>query len=563
MPDANDATPASAQDAAAADRLKPGLRAGWVWHATLETRAAGQWSVLAGVETVAAVALYWWIAWRFDTHLHLVTSVFIAPLLLLRSPESIQAGVQWFLGDESWPKWRTMLSVGAVSMLACASTYCLAQWLNHRWLPGLTGWALFGWSASIGAICVPFLSACAFAYGVAFAGNHGMTNAFELAKFGELTPYDEGLFEGFTLYMNKLGLAVLVVASVLIAGLVAAVIAVTGAGIGAMVGAIASALMIVIAAFVAFAAVLESKNRDSGKSASAVIAVILGPSYGAGLVFRSLISRAAATLRHPLNGALRLPENWRENNFLTDSFVPAELLPGIRETEPMFALDGLMRAFVGERDKPTRVLHAVTGAFFFLPAFLYRLNIKATAWFWWPLAYLLKPAPVPDEVGQQKEALCAPWTDPFELVKLGGSVVFTVASLVLLGVDLSTLWALRPLQALPLAAKVTLAVDWARYAPWHWAQLVIALSGVGMFWLAGKAVSNARNDNWPNFYQQNAGWAVPLMTGLRRVRVLATVALVVMGLGALLVEYRDQWTAYVPVPAEWLTALARFYTNTR
>lgn len=71
----------------------------WVWRATLESRAAGKVSVLAVGETVFAVALYWWIAIRWDTHWHLVTSVFIAPLLLVRSPESIDAGVRWFLTD--------------------------------------------------------------------------------------------------------------------------------------------------------------------------------------------------------------------------------------------------------------------------------------------------------------------------------------------------------------------------------------------------------------------------------------------------------------------------------
>ena len=72
-------------------------RRNWVWHSTLETRAAGRVSVLACVETLFAVALYWWIALRYHTHWHLVSSVFIAPLLLLRSPESMKLGVQWFL----------------------------------------------------------------------------------------------------------------------------------------------------------------------------------------------------------------------------------------------------------------------------------------------------------------------------------------------------------------------------------------------------------------------------------------------------------------------------------
>src|SRR6185436_9213931 len=81
----------------------------WVWRASIASRAAGKVSVLACAETLFAVVLYWWIAIRWGTHVHLLTSVFIAPLLLLRSPESIEMGVRWFQKDwfgfkkyESW-----------------------------------------------------------------------------------------------------------------------------------------------------------------------------------------------------------------------------------------------------------------------------------------------------------------------------------------------------------------------------------------------------------------------------------------------------------------------------
>ena len=97
----------------------------WVWHATLESRKAGQVSVLACAETIFAVVLYWWIAIQYDTHWHLVSSVFVAPLLLLRSPESISTGLHWFnhewLQDtpyRSWPRWKKGLWITAVGHLA-------------------------------------------------------------------------------------------------------------------------------------------------------------------------------------------------------------------------------------------------------------------------------------------------------------------------------------------------------------------------------------------------------------------------------------------------------------
>lgn len=50
------------------------------------------------------------------------------------------------------------------------------------------------------------------------------------------------------------------------------------------------------------------------------------------------------------------------------------------------------------------------------------------------------------------------------------------------------------------------------------------------------------------------------MTGLQRLRTLATIALLFMALGALLLQ--DQtWQAHVSVPESWIAALKQFYRN--
>lgn len=111
----------------------PAVGRGWVWTSSLESRAAGQKSVLACVETLVGVAAYWWIALRFNTHWHLVSSVVIAPLLLLlRSPESIAAGLRWFGKDwfgfenyETWPKGSKAFWMGAASVVSGVTIYCL------------------------------------------------------------------------------------------------------------------------------------------------------------------------------------------------------------------------------------------------------------------------------------------------------------------------------------------------------------------------------------------------------------------------------------------------------
>jgi hypothetical protein len=193
----------------------------------------------------------------------------------------------------------------------------------------------------------------------------------------------------------------------------------------------------------------------------------------------------------------------------------------------------------------------------FFPSFLYRINIKATCWFWWPLALLLKPVPLADEESQRKQALCWPWTNPFQKIVIGGSVLLVLFSLVLHNIRLGAWMDLGKVAALPGALKVLLAVDWGNYKPWHWAQWIIAVSGLGMLVIAGNARSHVVNGNWETFSQR---WPshIRRMTGLSRIRSLATIILLMMALGALSLANRS-WLNWVPVPERWIHAMEKFY----
>ncbi|MBI5772466.1 MAG: hypothetical protein HZA89_01840 [Verrucomicrobia bacterium] len=513
----------------------------WVWYSSLASRAAGQVSVLACMETLCAVALYWWIAIRYDTHWHLVSSVCIAPLLLLRSPESMATGVRWFLKDwfgfnsyEQWLKGKRACWFGALALVSALPTYFFAHWLSHRWLPGLERGSLFGWAAAIEASSVvgAYLVAGASAGVVAGAGAGAAAGAGAVAGEGMVAGEGAGAFA--------------------LAG------AVTGAAVGAFVGASAIAGAVVGAGAIAGAVAGAVVGAVVGAGAIAGAVTAFGRGAGAGLAVRGLLLRVLATLCYIPNGIKRVPENWRENNFLTDSFLPAELMPGIRDYRPTLSLDGLHKRWIDEQIKSMWLSYALAGVIFFLPAFIYRLNIKATAWFWWPLAYLLKSAPVADAEGQQKQALCWPWTNPFQKLWIIVSVLLTVVSLTLHNLDRAALLEVANLPALPLALKVLLAIDWAHLSPWHWAQWIIAGAGAGMLALAGNARSHDVNGNWRE-YRQRWPQNIRLMTGLQRLRTLATTALLLMALGALLLQDRT-WQTYVSVPGNWLQSLEQFYS---
>ena len=66
----------------------------WVWWCNEKSIAAGKVSVLAIVETFAAVGVWWWLAMHFNWSIFSFVALFAAPMLLLRSEESIAGGVE-------------------------------------------------------------------------------------------------------------------------------------------------------------------------------------------------------------------------------------------------------------------------------------------------------------------------------------------------------------------------------------------------------------------------------------------------------------------------------------
>lgn len=67
-----------------------------VWISTEESLRNREVSFLAIIETILAVVIYWGIAVYFDTYLHILFSVFLTPLLLLQSHESMKMGLELF-----------------------------------------------------------------------------------------------------------------------------------------------------------------------------------------------------------------------------------------------------------------------------------------------------------------------------------------------------------------------------------------------------------------------------------------------------------------------------------
>ena len=78
-----------------------------------------------------------------------------------------------------------------------------------------------------------------------------------------------------------------------------------------------------------------------------------------------------------------------------------------------------------------------------------------------------------------------------------------------------------------------------------------------MLALAGNARSHDVNGNWEQF-RLSSPYSLKMMTWLQRMRMLATISLLLMAMGALAMQERF-WLEYVAVPESWVMAMERFY----
>lgn len=333
------------------------LRA-WVWYCNEASIAAGKISVLAVVEVFSAVGLHWWLMLHFDWPILSLITLIAAPILLLRSPESVKHGVDMLRRCESYKeKDLALWKVIAIFLIATTMTFIFIYAISQQSLQSHVGWALYWRAGVLGAIA-----------GVgAVAGLGGLLLVVVLfTLFGRLRL---GNFSHYGVIAVEVAVLCMVVGVIVIVGKNAGFSAGLSAGLGAVLGMIAT------------------KPFGVGVFANMIFFI---PFRALKLLFLAIPIRLAATLLHVPQGIANMAQNWRETLVVIDLMHPPELLPDAGRVDSLFTVIGIWRSMKAEH----LVMESLKLIFIFawyLPALAYRWSLKASAWLWWPLVLALTP----------------------------------------------------------------------------------------------------------------------------------------------------------------------------
>ena len=197
------------------------------------------------------------------------------------------------------------------------------------------------------------------------------------------------------------------------------------------------------------------------------------------------------------------------------------------------------------QDKAVGLLLILVGIIWFLPGWLYRVSLKSTAWFWWPLAFLA------DELRHAREPrLFFRRT----LRSLGGwvSIIVAVATLAAFGLANVVLTPAFFHGTPPLAIiGAMLVVHWS-LPPWQTLSVIAAVLTLAIAWwldLANIAYNYGRDTGKPEIVaaaERRIGW----IERLARVRLLVTIVYFAV-MGGYTVLYLDSLQCWFTPPV-WL-----------
>jgi hypothetical protein len=518
----------------------------FVWSSTDDSVDDRTFSILAAVEVAISIALYWAFAIWFQTQIHLWVSIIIAPVLLLRSDASVALGVKWFEQyiDKTFAfsffKKRAKFRSGRfwIAMLvAMITTTTAAYTLGRLWLSSNDGIIPLLLSFGIGY--------CALQIGLAFdiAGSAAAMAAIAERKV-DAAGAGAMLTTATTLGVYESGATPVNIIAAALATLILSFI-------GVLVGpsTLASAV-----------AQVRTKPRGDTRGIAVMQAAmehapwaiaVFAPGFYFGGWFRSVGTRITATIRHLDLGIAAISENWWRTLFIVDLRYPPELIPGYKRSD-FFTIPYYWSRIKQSDSLFERLVCVMACVILYAPAYVYRLSIKSTCWFYFPLVYIAGASQL-----STKPALLADilW---YDLREWGRRLlaVLTVAGVAVQSLSSDGLTKDHLPTVLISPLEYVFLIDILAVKPWQWFTLTSALVTLVIFGCIGRfriIVDHAKDDEVLRQTASNYSW---WLVRAMRVRNVSTALFFLI---ALIHALLWRSSAHTYLPAYILDLLHSFY----
>jgi hypothetical protein len=412
-------------------------------------------SLLAIFEIIASVTLYWYIAYKFDIYMHIVVSIMIAPLLLLRSEQSKKYALDSFAKLLNSPNRNTTIMSSTIIniMGIIIGTFLTSIIFPHFEVVIKNSFSLivFGFILGVVYSALTLMLGIFFRYAVSPIGKYNL--------FFILYPtFGIGIY-GIFFEKNNIESGFMSSGSI-----------------------------------VAFGFVLLSllSVKKTGTPPSLALA-----GGGLGLTFVAIWYKFSSIILNLKDGIGNFSENWKENNFIIDIVKTPEIMYDI-ENDDRFNEDiKLSHLFSHKYVNTSGILTGLIDismyilyyAMYYFMALFYRISIKSTFWFYFPLLFLVQ---LPDNLITNNEEKGSFLSSLYETEI--AKTAFFVSKLIVIVFVLQFFFKFDPLEAidtikgfLPKDLDFILKhVDCRILSLWCLLLVIISMLTVLMYWYANK-----------------------------------------------------------------------------
>ena len=289
-----------------------------------------------------------------------------------------------------------------------------------------------------------------------------------------------------------------------------------------------------------------------------LIGMLIGTVIGLGVPLRALVVRFFSTLWFSFKGISYISPNWWNDCFVKDFRTTPEILPTLPDKRachaPSFAMQNAKRA--DTLRSGIKALYGTLCVIQFFPAYFYRLYIKSTFWFYWPLVFLFRPIS-PFQKDTSKTQILHPISNIgillFNLVPIIWLIYFVGTQ-----VGLINTW-----EAVPVYAQYLLVLNWGQLEYWDWVHISVAVFTFAMVILSC-GIQPYYKDGYA--YHEFHKLALPLTIGLRRARDMSVRVGLVLAFGSVFINLANEAAMIVWFPEflelriqDTFTALRSFY----